>query len=159
VRASTNKINTLHAIEVYFIIASVVTRKGTVPEMGLGAALESHSVLCRTLLLRVPSFPDKIYEEDIEQSSRLGETSNTHSQRVYARLNQSFDLFKMANRLISWTVVPMVMRMNTITNLEFSFFSPQRLMNEGGMERAGGRQRFERSQSRACLASGNFADF
>ena len=45
----------------------------------------------------------------------------------------------MANCLISWTVVPRVMRMNTITNLEFSFCSPQRLMNGGGTCNAGRR--------------------
>src|SRR5579864_2475547 len=43
----------------------------------------------------------------------------------------------MANRLISRTVVPMVTQMNTITNLEFYFFSPQRLMNGGGTCNAG----------------------
>ena len=33
----------------------------------------------------------------------------------------------------------MVMQMNTITNLEFSFFAPQRLMNAGGTCNAGRR--------------------
>jgi hypothetical protein len=82
--------------------------------------------------------PGKIHKENIKEISRLGETSIAHSQRAYVGLNQSFVLSKLGNCPSSRTVVPMVMRMNTITILEFSLFALQRLMNGGETRDAGG---------------------
>jgi len=45
----------------------------------------------------------------------------------------------------------MEMRMNTITNLEFYFFSPQRLMNVGGTCNAGRRARVS-TPATPCLS-------
>jgi hypothetical protein len=161
VRASTNSVNALHAIELYFIIALVVTIKGKVPEIAPSGLSGRPLAPDGVFFLRHQSLPGKTNKENIMGTKNISEPRAAVTTITFEEGQFNTPVIKIRQLT---TIINLVFDHRFANEHDHNFgilLPPPAASNEWRRNVPCQRthRRMEIRNSHPCLAPGNFVDF